>query len=240
MNPASTSKYARLSDREIITSVITKPYNEEAAAYLLYERYSPKFRKLCLDIYGTHEVYYDCVDDLFLFLKGNNLDWNKLRSLEWRSKFSTWIGTTASRRFNEIKPLLIGKLKNTFSIDGYTSPDRDREAYERRMRKVILMEAVGQLKDADQKFVILKTLEGYSSSEIALLLDQKWRKNGIVRYDNSGNAIVPSAGYVDVRRQRAKAELKRIIHDRLNGYENDNNKRNAGSIRRGQSLRCRA
>lgn len=211
MNPASANKYARLSDREIIDSIITKPYNEEAAAYLLYERYTPKFRRLCQDIYGTSEVYYDCLDDLFIFLKGNNLDWDKLRSFEWRSKFSTWIGTTASRRFIEIKPFLIGKLKNTFPIDKYTSPDKDYEAFERRMRKVMLMEAVGQLKDADQKFVILKTLEGYDSSEIALLLAKRWRKQGVVRYDNSGNVVVPSAGYVDVRRQRAKAELKRIL-----------------------------
>ena len=211
MNPVSTSKYARLSDREIINSIITNPYNEEAAAYLLYERYTPKFRKLCRDIYGTCDVYYDCVDDLFIFLKGNNLDWDKLRSFEWRSKFSTWIGTTASRRFIEIKPLLIGKLKNSFPIDKYASPDKDKEAFERRMRKVMLMEAVGQLKDADQKFVILKTLEGYDSSEIALLLAKKWRKQGIVKYDNLGNAVVPSAGYVDVRRQRARVELKRIL-----------------------------
>lgn len=211
MNQALRNKYARLTDREIINSIITKPFNEEAAAYLLYERYTPKFRKLCLDIYGTFDVYYDCVDDLFIFLKGNNLDWDKLRSFEWRSKFSTWIGTTASRRFIEIKPMLIGKLKYTLPIDGYTSPDEDNEAFERRMRKVMFMEAVGQLKDADQKFVILKTLEGYDSSEIALLLARKWRQQGIVRYDNSGNAVVPSAGYVDVRRQRARAELKRII-----------------------------
>lgn len=211
MNPALTSKYARLTDREIINRIITKPFNEEAAAYLLYERYSPKFRKLCRDIYGTCDVYYDCVDDLFIFLKGHKLDWDKLRSFEWRSKFSTWIGTTASRRFIEIRPQLIGKLKNTFPIDEYTSPDKDNEAFERRMRKVMLMEAVGQLKDADQKFVILKTLEGYDSSEIALLLARKWRNQGIVRYDNSGHVVVPSAGYIDVRRQRAKAELKRIL-----------------------------
>lgn len=211
MNSALTSKYARLTDREIINRIITKPFNEEAAAYLLYERYSPKFRKLCLDIYGTCDVYYDCVDDLFIFLKGSNLNWDKLRSFEWRSKFSTWIGKTASRRFIEIKPLLIGKIEEPLSIDECSSFEKDEESYERRMRKVMLMEAVGQLKDADQKFVILKTLEGYDSSEIALLLARKWRNQGIVRYDNSGNVVVPSAGYVDVRRQRAKAELKRIL-----------------------------
>ena len=211
MNLPLDGKYANLSDREIIDSIITKPHNEEAAAYLLYERYTPKFKKLCFDIYGTCEVYYDCVDDLFLFLKGKNLDWDKLRSFEWRCKFSTWIGITASRRFIEIKPLLIGKIEEPLSIDECSSFEKDEESYERRMRKVMLMEAIMQLEDADQKFVILKTLDGYDSSEIALLMAEKWRNEGIVRHDNKGNAVVPSAGYVDVRRQRAKAELKRIL-----------------------------
>ena len=211
MNLPLDGKYANLSDREIIDSIITKPHNEEAAVYLLYERYTPKFKKLCFDIYGTCEVYYDCVDDLFIFLKGNNLNWDKLRSFEWRSKFSTWIGKTASRRFLEIKPLLIGKFGDTLSMDECTSCEKDEESYERRMRKVMLMEAIMQLEDEDQKFVILKTLEGYDSSEIAQLMSVKWNNEGIVRYDNKGNAVVPSAGYVDVRRQRAKAELKRIL-----------------------------
>ena len=211
MNLPLDRKYANLSDREIIDSIITKPHNEEAAVYLLYERCTPKFKKLCFDIYGTCEVYYDCVDDLFIFLKGNNLNWDKLRSFEWRSKFSTWIGKTASRRFLEIKPLLIGKFGDTLSMDECTSCEKDEESFERRMRKVIPMEAIMQLEDEDQKFVILKTLEGYDSSEIALLMAEKWRNEGIVRHDNKGNAVVPSAGYVDVRRQRAMVELKRIL-----------------------------
>ena len=211
MNLPLDGKYANLSDREIIDSIITKPHNEEAAVYLLYERYTPKFKKLCFDIYRTYDVYFDCVDDLFIFLKGSNLNWDKLRSFEWRSKFSTWIGKTASRRFLEIKPLLIGKFGDTLSMDECTSCEKDEESFERRMRKVILMEAIMQLEDEDQKFVILKTLEGYDSSEIAILMANKWHNEGIVRYDNKGNAVVPSAGYVDVRRQRAKAELKRIL-----------------------------
>lgn len=211
MNLPLDSKYANLSDREIIDSIITEPYNEEAALYLLYVRYSPKFKKLCSDVYRTYDVYYDCVDDLFIFLKGSNLNWDKLRSFEWRSKFSTWIATTALRRFVEIKPLLIGKIGKTLSMDECTSFEKDEESYERRMRKVMLMEAIMQLEDADQKFVILKTLEGYDSSEIALLMAEKWRNEGIVRHDNKGNAVVPSAGYVDVRRQRARVELKRIL-----------------------------
>lgn len=63
-------KYTSLTDKEIVTKIITLPYNEEAATYLLYDRYSPKFRKLCRDIYNNLDWYDDCVDDLFDYLKG--------------------------------------------------------------------------------------------------------------------------------------------------------------------------
>jgi hypothetical protein len=117
-----------------------------------------------------------------------------------------------------MKPYLIGKIENPLSIDDNENgkkpvelPDEYLEDYERRQRKVLLMEAVGLLKDMDQKFVILKTLQGYSSAEIADLLNQKWQKDGIKKYDNKGKLVVPTPGYVDVRRQRAKEQLKRII-----------------------------
>ena len=124
----------------------------------------------------------------------------------------------ARNRFLEIKPYLIGKIEKPLSIDDNENgkkpvvlPDEYQEDYERRERKVILLEAIGLLTDIDQKFVILKTLQGYNSAEIADLLTQKWRKEGITKYDNKGNLVTPTPGYVDVRRQRAKENLKRII-----------------------------
>jgi hypothetical protein len=124
----------------------------------------------------------------------------------------------ARNRFLEIKPYLIGKIENPLSIDDNENgkkpvvlPDEYQEDYERRQRKVLLMEAVGLLKDMDQKFVILKTLQGYNSAEIADMLALKWQKEGTEKYDNKGNLVTPTPGYVDVRRQRAKEQLKRII-----------------------------
>ena len=67
------------------------------------------------------------------------------------------------------------------------------------------------LKDPDQKFVILKRLQGYNSKEIAELMNKSWVKHGIKKYDNNGNLVVPTSGYVDVRTQRAKKNLKEII-----------------------------
>lgn len=43
----------------------------------------------------------------------------------------------------------------------------------------MLLEAIGMLKDPDQKFVILKRLQGYNSKEIAELLTKAWEKHGV-------------------------------------------------------------
>ena len=211
-------KYMKLTDRELVEAITKTPPDEHAAVYLLYERYSPKFRKLYADIYQDMTWYDDCMGDLFAYLKGKNQDWHAFRSFEWRSRFATWIGQVARNRFLEIRPYLIGKVDFPLSIDDTEDgkfpvqlTDESHEDYERRERKVLLLEAIGQLKDTDQKFVILKTLQGYNSSEIADLLARKWYNEGIEKRDSRGRIVIPTSGYVDVRRQRAKEQLKRII-----------------------------
>lgn len=206
------------SDRELVEAVTGIPPDEGAAVYLLYEKYTPKFKKLYTDIYQNMSWYDDCMNDLYAYLKGKDQCWHSFRTFKWRSKFSTWIGQVARNRFLEIKPYLIGKIEKPLSLDDNENgkkpvvlPDDCQEDYERRLRKVILLEAIGLLKDMDQKFVILKTLQGYNSAEIADLLSQKWQKDGVRKYDNKGQLVVPTPGYVDVRRQRAKEQLKRII-----------------------------
>ena len=75
----------------------------------------------------------------------------------------------------------------------------------------MLLEAIGKLKDEDQRFAILKRLEGYKSKEIADMLKIKWQKYGIVKYNNDNEVVVPDEGYVNVQVQRAKKELKIIM-----------------------------
>ncbi len=77
--------------------------------------------------------------------------------------------------------------------------------------KVILMEAIAKLKDVDQKFVVTQRLAGFNSREIASQMEMMWKKRGFVRKDAKGNIITPSIGYVDVRMQRAKVELKKLL-----------------------------
>ena len=223
--------YEGYTDRELVELAILPPTgkkpNEEGVAFLLNNRYAPLLHKLYLEIYGKqHDLYGDCLNDLFIYLKSGEPVWRKLINLEWRSSFGTWLGVTARRRFVEIKPILIGKCPNTLSIDGDTStalstgkdrnpvqlPDNGVEDFDEKERKVILMEAISLLKDADQKFVMIKRLQGYNSKEIAILLQKRWAKHGIVKYNNKKQIVVPDAAYVDVRTQRAKENLLKIIN----------------------------
>lgn len=212
-------KYAKCSDEEIVSSIVDTPHDEEAAAYLIYNRYSPLLRNIYRKVFDNDTFWYgDCLNDLYLFLKGKDLEWNKLKTFEWKSKLSTWLSKIAYNRFLEIKPTLIGKIKNPICVYDDSSSklplqfsDDGEQDHERREKDILLLEAVSLLEDPDQKFIILKRLQGYNSKEIALLLQKRWEKHGVVKYNNKKHIVVPDAAYVDVRAKRAKEILKTII-----------------------------
>lgn len=212
-------RYGGHTDKDLVDAIIGIPPDERAAVYLLWERYLPKFRKTYIGIYQRDMSWFDdCLHDLYAYLKGRNGDWSPLRTFQWRSRFSTWIGQVARHRFMEIKPYLIGKIEIPLSIDEEDEegnptvqlPDNSTEDYERRERKVLLLEAIGMLQE-DDRLIMLKTLQGYNSRETAEMLAIKWQKSGVEKLDRQGRKIIPTPGYVDVRRQRAKEQLRRII-----------------------------
>lgn len=212
-------KYVKYSDEEIVDSIVKPPHNEEVAAYLIYNRYAPLFKNIYRKVFENDPSWYgDCLNDLYLFLRGKDLEWNKLKTFEWKSKLGIWLSKIAYNRFLEIKPILIGKMKNIVYIDdnydNKTSlqiPNDDEQDYERRERNVLLLEAISMLEDPDQKFVILKRLQGYNSKEIALLMQKRWEKHDVVKYNKKKQIVVPDAAYVDVKVQRAKDNLEKIL-----------------------------
>lgn len=216
---ASRINYSIQDDRQIVDLVVRPPHNEEAAVFLLYDRYRPLLRHIYRSLQSDNEWYNDCVDELFIHLRGRDGQWHILASFEWRSTLGCWLTKVARNKFIETLKRLIENEELIVSIDTGNGdsrepvqlPGRGEEEYERRERKVMLMEAIAALKDDDQRFVILKRLEGYDSNEIALLMQKRWQKHGIVKYNNKGQRVVPDAAYVDVRTQRAKANLRLII-----------------------------
>ncbi len=211
--------YKDYSDEELVSCVVAQPHDGEAAAYLITNRYAPLLRNVYRKVFETGTSWYgDCINDLYLFLQGNDCEWGKLKTFEWKSRFGAWLSKTAYNRFLEIKPKLIGKINNAISIDDNDGtkpslqlPDDGEQDYERRERYILLLEAVALLKDPEQKFVILKRLQGYNSKEIALLMQKRWEKHGIVKYNNKRQIVVPDAAYIDVRMQRAKDNLAVIL-----------------------------
>lgn len=211
-------QYKSLTDKELIALIVDTHPDEEAAAYLINTRYKPLLVSAYCKVFNNdHSWYGDCINDLFIYLKGNDMKWDKFRAFEWRSAFATWFGRLAYNRFKEIKPKLIGKITNSIYIDNNDNknckriPDTSVHEYENQEMRILLMEAIGLLDDKDQRFVVLKRLQGYNSKEIAILMQKRWEKHGIVKFNNKNQRVVPDAAYVDVRMQRAKDNLEKIF-----------------------------
>lgn len=211
--------YNALTDKQIVDMILELPHNEEAAVFLLYNRYDPMLHKVYKELTDDKRWYDDCVGELFIHLKGKDCSWHNLRSFEWQSTLGSWLRRVAKNKFIEILPKLIDKSYNKVSIDNddpekpkVQIPDDGVEDYEHRLRRILFLEAVNKLED-DEKFIIIKRLEGYSSKEIAVLLDKKWKKHNIVKFNNKGEKVISTAKYVDSKAQKARINLKELMNN---------------------------
>ena len=219
MNFSFSHNYSGLCDEKIINLIVNIPHDEKAAAYLIHQKYHPLLFSIYKRVFDNNLSWYDdCLSDFFIYLKGTDLDWHKLVTYERKSTFGAWLSRTAYNRFIYIKPSLVGNGKVTVSLDNKSEskrmiqiPDTSDSLYDNREIYNLMIEAIGLLKDPDQKFVILKRLQGYNSKEIAQLMLKRWEKHGIVKYNNKNQKVVPTAAYVDVRMQRAKDNLEIIL-----------------------------
>lgn len=214
-------KYKNLSDREIVNLIVQKDevfnsHDENAATYLLWDRYDPALKGVFLNTIGDFYWYDFCIGKLFITLKGKDGEWYPLAEFKWKSTLGYWLKLCATRIFLDISPKLIENPENVVSIDDEDDAGRTKDILdpdvERNRRKVILMEAIRQLKDYDQKFVVVKKLQGYSGKEIAEMMQKMWDKHGIVRIIK-GQRVIPSEGFVNNQMHDAKVELRKIIAD---------------------------
>jgi RNA polymerase sigma factor (sigma-70 family) len=171
--------YKDLSDPHIV-ELILQDGNEEAALYLLYNRYEKDLRFLSMRYYDSLEYLDELIAELYLKFKGKDGDWAPLKSFQWRSSFRTWFSSVASHLFLEKKNELIGLTEKAVSIDNldknpeYLLPS---ESIEENKNLVVLMEAINRL-DEDYKFILIKDIEGYNAIEISKMLTEKRRLEG--------------------------------------------------------------
>lgn len=214
-------RYEGLSDKEIVERIITDPYDEEAATYLIYNRYEILCKTICMTtLNGVHNL--DALQsELFMLLKGKRQDWHVLRSFQWRSQLSTWLKITAYNLSLDLRKSLIENNGNNTSLDKRWDdedlnhhvvdiPFSEEKRIERRYDMMVLNEAIHLLDNTDQRFVLIKRLQGYSSKEVAMTLHEYWKENGIVRYNSKKQVVIPDSGYIDNLFKRGYDKVKAI------------------------------
>lgn len=219
-------KYKKLSDKEIVDFIIAEPYNEEAATYLIYDRYEPLCISICLKTLDGVSRLDELQSELFMLLKGKNRDWHALRSFGWRSTLGRWLSITAYNLSLELRRQLIENDGKNTSIDNGQTDDKDKphtidipvdeeKQHERRYNMIVLNEAIQMLENPDQRFVVKKRLQGYSSKEVACMLQAHWDVNDIVRYNNKKQIVKPDNGYIDNLFKRGYDKVTEI-YNKLN------------------------
>ena len=204
--------YDSFSERDLIEVILSG--NEEAAIYLIYNRYYRDLRYLCFDIYGSHSYIDELCQEVYIHLKGKNGDWHPLATWTGISTFRTWLNKAVRNLFLEKRADLIGLRENKLYSDDEDDVDpiekviADQPTLEENMQKV---EAINKLDNPDQKLVILKELQGYSHEEIAAILNQVRRSENRIKLNKEGKEILADAAAVDVLKQRAVAHLKEAL-----------------------------
>lgn len=207
--------YDALSERELIDAILSG--NEEAAIYLIYNRYYRDLRYLCFDYCGSHEYIDDVCHEVYLLLKGKNGDWHPLSTWTGLATFRTWLNKTVQNYLYNNREFLIGlREKKLYSEkeddqDPVEKVESHYSSLEANMQKVLLLEAINKLNNKDQRLVILKELQGYSHEEIAEILNQVRKEENRIKIDKHGKEIMADAAAVDVLKQRAVAQLKEIL-----------------------------
>ncbi len=223
MHIAYHQQYEKLDDHQIVDLVLEG--NEEAMLYLLFERYSPLLKKLCVRYYGDLYFLEQLQVELLILLKTK--DWHALRNFGWRSSFGTWLGIVAGNLFIKKMPELIGISKFTVSIGEddekrEVNPPELESPHEHDIRMVLLIEAIHQLEDKDQRFILLREFDGYKPKEIAKQLEDYRRFEGRLKTKKVNGEtidIIPSAEYVHMLKGRAKDEIRVIIKELKKEFE---------------------
>ena len=224
MQIAYHQQYKDLDDRQIIDLVLSNG-NEEAMLFLIFERYLPLLKKLCTRYYG--DLYYleQLQVELLILLKAN--DWHSVRGFGWRSSFGTWLGTVAGNLFIKKMPELIGIDKFPVSIgengeDGKVNIPEPEPPHENDIHMTLLIEAIQQLEDKDQRFILLREFDGYTPKEIARQLEVYRRKENRLKtrkVNGQLEEIIPTAEYVHMLKGRAKDNIRDIISELKKEFE---------------------
>ena len=200
-------KYSLLSDKEIVDQILSG--NEEVVLYLLYDKFAKDIRFFAWKYFESFDIVDDITSELYIYLKGSNLDWSKFSTFTFRSKLRTWMSSIISNFCKEKRKKMIDEANKAESIDinRYIAMGA-KEALDPRIP--IMLEAINKLKNEEYRLILIKDLEGYSHADIAKMIIEKRKREGKQRMYN-GKLVVPDAHSVDCDKARAIIELRKIM-----------------------------
>ncbi len=203
--------YAKLTDLEIRDLIVGG--NEEAALYLIYDRYDKDIRYKVKRCFDNLEELENVSNALFMHLKGSKGDWQPLKTYRGASTFRTWFNSVIYNHCKKIRDEMID-INRVRGLIVDTDPNKPipepKTTTKPDDRLVMVMEAISKLKNDEYRIVIIKELEGYNHEEIAKMIDEKRKKENKVR-TYRGEVVTPNAEYVDMIKARAVKELKLIV-----------------------------
>lgn len=221
-----TYSYTDMTDEEIVSLVVGVPPCEEAAVYLIYDRYNPLMRRLYLDyISDCDNLMYLDVAKAYVYerLKGSKANWNPLRNFRGECHFAHWMKDVCYQCLMSFFHEEIENRLETVSIDIQDEDgdwverypeEKATDSLERNQVRVEVLSSINLLENKDQRFCLIKQLQGYSSKEIADMLQQKWDREGDAHFNKQGERIYPTYKYIDSLSQHAREKLKEILSEK--------------------------
>lgn len=184
-------EFKKLNDSQLVKKILDG--DRDAAGYFISNicfKYFDYIKKQYL--YKLDVEVGDLISDFYIFIQENN--WKKLRGFRFESKLETWVCIIASRH-------LYKKYHKELKENSKTSPQIEEnylaqlKPSDTRMSKFELRDAINQLNNNRERLLMLYTLEGYKTEEIA-------------------EKLQTSNNNVYILRNRATKHLRELLNER--------------------------
>lgn len=189
-------KYKDMPDECILQEVTTGHHAGEALFYLLFGRHAEMLKF----IYSQQSLTLMDFDDFMLELDIRLFkdDCQAILSYQpQKASFKTYLSTIAHNLLYDLREKELPTL-DVFAL-------RDTLYYSSEGEEVMwLMEAINNYPNKDSRYVLLKTIEGYKSKEIATMLTSRRHEEGTLAQDEE---LKPS--YINTLRSRALKEIRK-------------------------------
>lgn len=196
-----------MTDKELVDLVINN--NKEAILYLLYDRYYNDLKYYAYE-YNCLDYLDELINHLYLHLRGNDLEWRRLKNFQWKSSFRTYLSSIASDQFLKYRKKMIDSIISNVNKRGEDNGQNPTNDPDEDVRKVWVLEAIAKLRNDEYRLILIKELEGFNHKEIAKMIEEKRkRENKVATYKHE--IVVPNAHYVDMIKARAVKEVRIIV-----------------------------